>query len=207
MHLDLPRLHDTYHNSVNEHSSFLLDVLVNLAHGLNTSSTFSGHLDSIGLWDDIVEHTIAFECPVELQLFVGIVELWNLRLALGNQFGLWVAELEHALIEILVAELTLLLGLGDSQFVRVIEEAQNCGLEAVNFELILLLQIGGLQLQVSVIVNVGDLPVLELVNIEAGELALQRHQPCRDLTDWSFLERPVTTSEDLSAILDIVDTV
>jgi len=175
MHLHLPRLHDTYHDSVDEHSSFLLDVLVNLAHGLNTSSTFSGHLDSIGLWDDIVEHTIAFECPVELQLFVGVVKLRNLWLALGNQFSLWVAELEHALIEILVTELTLLFGLGDSQFVGVVEEAQNCCLEAVNFELILLLQIRGLQLQVAVVVNVGNLPVLELVNVEAGELGLQSH--------------------------------
>ena len=88
-----------------------------------------------------------------------------------------------------------------------VKQTQYRSLEAVDHELVFLLQICSLQLQVAMVKDPHYFPIGELVDIELTELCLDAWHLWRDVADWHVLERPMATCEDLCIKLNIFDVV
>lgn len=167
MGLDLPGFHDPDADGINNHGSLFLDLIINLRHvPLGLAVDLGQRL----LRNQILLDVVRVEVRVQLQYFVGIIQFWDLGPAFGYYFRFGVAQTQDRLNESLVRNLSLLLALSHGQLVVLIEQVQHTGLETVNLQLVLFLEVSGLQYNISMVEDPHDLPVLELINVKLTKL-------------------------------------
>ena len=87
----------------------------------------------------------------------------------------------------------------------VIKQAENGGLEAINNDLVLFLQVICFKLELSVIVQPDNLSISKIVHVEFGKILLGSLHLRRYLAFGCILEWPVSTSENLCLKLNILD--
>ena len=87
----------------------------------------------------------------------------------------------------------------------VVIKDKDSSLKNIHHHLIVLGQEVCLQLKVSMIEQPEDFPVLELFDIELGELILGSHHLVWKSALWNLLERPMPTGKNLSTKLNILD--
>lgn len=78
-------------------------------------------------------------------------------------------------------------------------------MEAIDDDLILLLQVIGLKLQLTMVVEPDDLSISKILHVKHGEITLDFLHLARDLAFQSVLKWPVTASKNLCLELDFID--
>ena len=102
-------------------------------------------------------------------------------------------------------ELAPVLNVLESQLHIVIEQAENRGLEAINNDLVLFLQVICFKLERSVIVQPDNLSISKIVHVKLAEVFLDFVHLPRNPAFGGLLEWPVPTSENLCLKLNSLD--